>query len=87
MAQKVDVWAFLCECYLKSEPSIDITTAESIDPDKHALKISDYNALLQKHGVTDKDGNAIDEDMMVGIGLMFMSKGPRWIDDVTTKAA
>ena len=41
-----------------------------------------YNKLLQDYGVTDADGKAIDEDVLLGVQCYCMDCGPTWVDDL-----
>lgn len=79
---KFDIGGFLRECYLNAEPSIDLrSVSETINPSEYKLKLSVYNRLLHEWGVTDADGNAIDEQLLLGVGFFCMDKGPTWVDD------
>ncbi len=79
---KFDIHPFLRDCYLHAEPSIDIDKVEKINATDHKLKLSVYNKLLQDYGVTDADGKAIDDDVLLGVQFYCMDCGPTWVDDL-----
>jgi hypothetical protein len=78
----IDIHSFLRDCYLHAEPSIDIDKAERVECNAHKLKMSVYDKLLQDYGVTDADGNATDENILLGVAMYCMNKGPVWVDDI-----
>lgn len=46
---------FIREVYLASEPSVDLTMAESIDCTKHRLSVEKYEELLAEFAGDDAD--------------------------------
>lgn len=86
---KFDIGGFLRDCYLHAEPSIDLRNVpdgEQINATDHKLKLSVYNDLLKKWGVTDYNGNAINDRVMYGVSWYCMNKGPTWVDDLPKAA-
>ena len=66
-ATKDVIYDCMRECYLNSEPSIDIATAKkTISPYAHTIKLSIFDAILKKHNCK------ISESLMV-----FLNKGPK----------
>lgn len=87
---KFDISGFVRDCYLHAEPSVDlreVPEGQQVKGWEHKLKMSVYNRLLQKWGVTDADDKPIDKDVFDGVNFFCMDKGPSWVDDLNTKAA
>ena len=70
---------FVRECYLRSEPSVDLDTVTSDNPincSKHKLSVPEYEKILQEFGLTDEQGNTIDQDRVVGCNMWMLNSGP-----------
>ena len=53
---KFDFGGFVRECYLRSEPSVDLNNVTSGNPvncSKHRLSTDEYKRILVEYGVTD----------------------------------
>lgn len=82
---KFDMGGFLRDCYLHAEPSVDlrkVPDGKKVNCTDHKLKLSVYNDLLKKWGVTDHNGNVVNEKVMFGVSWYCMNKGPTWVDDL-----
>jgi len=70
---------FIRECYLRSEPSVDlndVTSDNPIDCCKHKLSQQEYEKILQEFGITDEQGNTIDHDRIVACNMWMLGSGP-----------
>ena len=66
-ATKDVIYDCMRECYLNSEPSIDIATAKkTISPYAHTIKLSIFDAILKKHNCK-----------ISGSLMVFLNKGPK----------
>ena len=77
---KFDFNGFIRECYLRSEPSVDlneVTSDNPIDCCKHRLAETEYEKILQEYGVTDERGNAIEHDWLCGCNMWMLQSGPQ----------
>lgn len=85
---KFDFGGFVRECYLRSEPSVDlnnVTKEHPINCSDHRLSVSEYNKILQEYGVTDEQGNAIEHERLCGCNMWVLQSGPLLYDN--SKAA
>jgi len=64
------VYECMKELYLKSKPSIDITKSNhTINPNKHVIKISEFDAILKKYELK------LNQHLII-----FLNKGPKMIE-------
>ena len=83
MATTIREWnfgEFIRECYLRSNPSVDlnnVTSDNPIDCAKHRLSVEDYNKILQEFGIEDEQGNIINHDRLVGCNMWTLQSGPQ----------
>jgi hypothetical protein len=76
MAREFNGHDFARELYLRSEPSVDLDTAESINCTEHKLSTVEYEKILQEFGVTDEQGEAIDHERLIGCNMWVLNQGP-----------
>lgn len=72
---------FIRECYLRSEPSVDlndVTKENPIDCCKYNLKVSVYNQLVEEFCENDDQRFACD--------LWMLQSGPQLVDDTQAVA-
>lgn len=80
---KFDFGGFIRECYLRSEPSVDIDDVTSENPIKcsdHRLSVENYHAICVDYGLEDKDGNTLDHDRLCGCNMWMLMSGPQLYD-------
>ena len=83
---KFDICGLLRDCYMHAEPSIDLSKLPEgvkVKCTDHKLRMSVYNALLRKWGVTDENDQPVDPDLHFGVQFFMMDKGPSWVDDIS----
>lgn len=71
-----EFYQFKRECYLKSEPSIDldkVSTDKPIDCNDHKLKLSTCEEIIKEYCTTKNDEEACN--------LWLLQNGPLLIDD------
>lgn len=79
MAREFNGHDFMRECYLRSEPSVDleqVTSDNPIDCCAHKLSVPEYEKILQEFGITDEQGNTIDEDRLLACNMWALNSGP-----------
>ena len=70
----MDGRAFFREVYLRSEPSIDITTAEGpINPSDHRLELAEYDKILKEYDVQP------GTDLYLACNMLILNKGPQLV--------
>ena len=77
---KFDFDGFIRECYLRSEPSVDLNNVTSDNPIKcsdHRLSVENYHAICVDYGLEDKDGNTLDHDRLCGCNMWMLKSGPQ----------
>jgi len=79
---KFDFGGFVRECYLRSEPSVDLNNVTSDNPvnySKHWLSTDEYKRILVEYGVADENENPIDgnRDRLIGCNMWMMRSGPQ----------
>lgn len=82
---KFDFGGFVRECYLRSEPSVDLNNVTSDNPvncSKHRLSTDEYKRILVEYGVADENENPIDgnRDRLVGCNMWMLQSGPQLYD-------
>ena len=77
---KFDIHPFLRECYLRSEPSVDIDAI----PDGEQIKCSDYKLKLSVYDTIKQEYEITDKELSRQIDWYMMNKGPTWVDDTKT---
>ena len=85
---KFDFGGFVRECYLRSEPSVDLNNVTSDNPvscSEHRLSLENYHAICVDYGLEDKDGNTLDYDRLCGCNMWMLRSGPQLYDN--SKAA
>lgn len=80
---KFDFDGFIRECYLRSEPSVDLNNVTSENPvncSEHRLSCEEYDAILREYGVTDSDGKKTKqygEHILMGCNMWMLQSGPQ----------
>jgi len=67
------------ECYLRSEPSVDldeVTSEHPIDCCAHKLSTIEYDNILREFGVIDEHGEAIDHERLGACNMWELGMGP-----------
>lgn len=81
---KFDMGGFIRECYLRSEPSVDLDEVTSDNPiscSDHRLSLENYHAICVDYGLEDKDGNTLDHDRLCGCNMWMLQSGPQLYDN------
>lgn len=81
---KFDFGGFVRECYLRSEPSVDLNNVTSDNPvscSEHRLSLENYHAICVDYGLEDKDGNTLDNDRLCGCNMWMLRSGPQLYDN------
>lgn len=81
---KFDMCGFIRECYLRSEPSVDLDDLTSENPIKcsdHRLSLGNYHAICVDYGLEDKDGNTLDHDRLCWCNMWMLQSGPQLYDN------
>lgn len=78
---KFDFNGFVRECYLRSNPSVDLDKVTADNPVKcsaHKLSVSEYEKILYEMGVTDASGKATDPDsnVLCACNIWMLQSGP-----------
>ena len=72
----MDFKGFVRQCYLRSEPSVDLeTTQEQVNCSDHKLSMSEYDKILEEFGV--KQGS----DEMMSCNMWMLMSGPQLVED------
>lgn len=80
---KFDFNGFVRECYLRSNPSVDlngVTSENTVKCSDHRLSTEEYDAILQEYGVTDKDGKETKlwgDGILLGCNMWMLQSGPQ----------
>lgn len=77
---KFDFGGFIRECYLRSEPSVDLNNVTSENPIKcsdHRLSVENYHAICVDYGLEDKDSNTLDHDRLCMCNIWMLQSGPQ----------
>ena len=82
---KFDFGGFVRECYLRSEPSVDldeVTADNPVNCSKHRLSTDEYKRILVEYGVADENWNPIDgnRDRLTGCNMWCLQSGPQLYD-------
>jgi len=80
---KFDFGGFIRECYLRSEPSVDLDEVTSDNPiscSDHRLSLENYHAICVDYGLEDVDGNTLDHDRLCGCNMWMLQSGPQLYD-------
>lgn len=82
---KFDFGGFVRECYLRSEPSVDLNNVTSDNPvncSKHRLSTDEYKRILVEYGVADENENPIDgnREWLIGCNMWMLQSGPQLYD-------
>ena len=86
MAKAFDFGGFVRECYLRSEPSVDLDKVSRNNPvncSDHRLSLDNYHAICVDYGLEDNDGNALDNDKLFGCNMWMLQSGPQLYDTKT----
>lgn len=81
---KFDMGGFIRECYLRSEPSVDLDEVTSDNPiscSDHRLSLENYHAICVDYGLEDVDGNTLDHDRLCGCNMWMLQSGPQLYDN------
>lgn len=69
---------FIRECYLRSNPSVDLDKVTSENPvncGHHKLLISEYEKIIDEFDIRD------NKDIMLGCNMWMLQSGPQLVDD------
>ena len=75
---EIDFGKFIRECYLRSEPSVDLDNVSTDNPvncSDHKLLLSEYEKILDEFGVKE------DKEVLLGCNMWMLQSGPQLIDD------
>ena len=84
---KFDFGGFIRECYLRSEPSVNLDDVTSDNPIKcsdHRLSVENYHAICVDYGLEDADGNTLNHDRLCGCNMWMLMSGPQLYDNSKT---
>lgn len=80
---KFDFGGFVRECYLRSEPSVDLDEVTSDNPvncSKHRLSTDEYKRILVEYGVADENPIDGNRDRLFGCNMWMLQSGPQLYD-------
>lgn len=70
---KFDVNGFIRECYLSSEPSVDLCeVTETVNCWEHKLAVTEYDRICREFGVTG--------DLETACNMWMLREGPQLVD-------
>lgn len=81
---KFDFSGFIRECYLRSEPSVDldnVTSDNPIDCCKHRLSTENYHAICVDYELEDADGKTLDHEILCACNMWMLQSGPQLYDN------
>lgn len=84
-----DAHALMRECYLRSNPSVDLdkVTGEGvIKPGSHRLGEGEYSAILREYGVLGENGETLNRELLLACNMWMLNNGPQLFDDTAARS-